>query len=167
MGRRRTRLELSAAQQAEAQRLLRSSKDPRELERLRLALRAATGHHTLEDLASKAGRRRSTIQNWLTKFYRGGLDGLLERDAAPGVVSPVATPKVQQQLQDGLKAGRWTSAAQVAAWLQETHGITRSRKSIYYWFEKCDLPAPSAKPPPHGPGSGKRRVVTRRADSAR
>ena len=136
MGRRRTRLELSATQQAEARRLLQSSKDRRALERLRFVLEAASGRHTLEELASHLGRRRSTIQNWLGKFHRGGLAGLLERDSAPGKVSPIANRGIQSQMAAGLKAGRWSSAAQVAAWLQTVYGITRSRKSIYYWFQK-------------------------------
>ena len=48
----------------------------------------------------------------------------------------------------GLQAGRWTSAAHVAAWLEETHGISRSRKSIYYWFAKLGLSAAEATPSP-------------------
>ena len=145
MGRRRTRLELSATQQVEARRLLHSSKDGRALERLRFALEAASGRHTLEELASQVGRKRSTIQNWLAKFHRGGLVGLLERDSAPGRVSPIAN--IQKQMVAGLKTGRWSSAAQVAAWLQTAHGITRSRKSIYYWFEKWRM-HPDADSPP-------------------
>ena len=54
----------------------------------------------------------------------------------------------QRQLQAGLQAGRWTSAAHVAAWLEETHGISRSRKSIYYWFAKLGLSAAEATPSP-------------------
>ena len=82
----------------------------------------------------KLGRQGSTLQTGLRKFQAGGLAGLLERDAAPGVSSPLGAACVQRQLQAGLQAGRWTSAAHVAAWLEETHGISRSRKSIYYWF---------------------------------
>ena len=155
MGRKRTQLDLSPAEQVEARRLLRACADPRILERLRFALLGATGRHTLEDLAKKVKRRRSTLQNWLGKFLAGGLAGLLERDAAPGIASPVADPTVQRQLQAGLKTGRWTSAAHVAAWLQEAHGITRSRKSIYYWFEKFGLSPTDASPSPQNPARGK------------
>ena len=144
MGRRRTHVELDAAAQVEARRLLRSAPDARVAERLRFALQAATGRHTLEDLARAAGRSRSTIQNWLEKFMAGGLEGLLARDTAPGASSPLTSRTIQRQLRAGLQAGRWTSAAQVAAWLRETHGITRSRKSIYYWFQTCGAPAPGA-----------------------
>ena len=136
MGRRRTQLDLSPAEQREAQRLTRSCADPRVVERVRFALLGATGRHTLEELADKVGRRRSTLQNWLAKFHAGGLAGLLERDTAPGITSPVAAARVQRQLQAGLKAGRWATATEVAAWLKQAHGIERARKSIYYWLQK-------------------------------
>ena len=115
------------------------------MERARFALLGATGEYTLEELAGKLGRQRSTLQQWLGKFRAGGLAGLLERDTAPGLASPMATPKVQRQLQAGLQNGRWTSAAHVAAWLKRAHGIQRARKSIYYWFEKCGVVPPGRK----------------------
>jgi hypothetical protein len=31
-----------------------------------------------------------------------------------------------------LKAGRWRTGTEVAAWLRRAHGIERARKSIYY-----------------------------------
>ena len=149
MGRRRTQLDLSLAERHEALRLVRSGTDPRLVERACFALLGATGQLTMEELADKVGRRRSTLQTWLRKFRAGGLAGLLERDAAPGVTSPLGAARVQRQLQAGLKAGRWTSAAHVAAWLEEAHGITRSRKSIYYWFQKFGLsPAATVALPP-------------------
>ena len=136
MGRKRTQLELTSPQQARIRKLVRTAGDRRDQERLRFALKAATGNHSLEELAELLGRSRSTIQNWLDKFHAGGLDGLLERDTPPGAVSPIARPKLQAQLMTGWKAGRWQSAAQVAAWLRKDHGINRSRKSIYYWLKK-------------------------------
>ena len=145
MGRRRTQLALSDAERAAAQRRLASADDPRTAERLRFALAAATGQHTLEELARRLGRTRSTVQNWLAQFEAGGLEGLLARQSGPGRATPVAEASLQRQLLAGLQAGRWSSAAQVAAWLHETHGIRRSRKSIYYWFQKHGVPAPSAR----------------------
>ena len=144
MGRRRTRLELSEADQDQARRLSRSLADARERERARFALEAATGKYTLDELALRLGRSRSTLQNWLVKFEAGGLAGLLERDTAPGLSSPIAGGKLQHQLRSGLRAGRWRSAAHLAAWLEEAHGIRRSRKSIYYWFGKWGTAAPGA-----------------------
>ncbi len=167
MGRRRTQLDLSPAERREALRLVRSGADPREVERAGFALLGATGQFTMEELADQVGRRRSTLQTWLKKFQAGGLAGLLARDAAPGVTSPLGAARVQRQLQAGLKAGRWTSAAHVAAWLKETHGITRSRKSIYYWFEKFGLrPAATMSLPAETP-LAKRALVARKARSHR
>lgn len=136
MGRKRTQLQLSAAQEARIRKLVRATSDLRDQERLRFALKAATGKHTLEELARLVGRSRSTLQNWLAKFLAGGLEGLLERDTPPGKFSPIAHPKIHSQLKVGMKLGRWASAAQVAAWLKNHHGINRSRKTVYYWLGK-------------------------------
>ena len=145
MGRRRTQLALSAAEQAAVGRWLESTDDARTAERLRFALEASTGQYTLEELARRLHRTRSTMQNWLRRFEAGGLEGLLTQASVPGRSTPVAGTGIQEQLLAGLQSGRWTSAAQVAAWLREAHGIQRSRKSIYYWFQKHGVPAPSAR----------------------
>ncbi len=137
MGRKRTHLKLSTAERAEIRRLFHNAKDKRGRERLQVARWAATGRYTLEDLARLSGRVRATIQNWLEKFHSGGVGGLLARDTPPGAVSPIAAAGIQDQLRAGWKSGRWRSASQVAAWLKETHGVTRARKSVYYWLGKC------------------------------
>jgi transposase len=136
MARKRTKLAMSAAEAAQLKERIRLATDPRDKERLQVVLWATRGQHTLADLAQLAGRARSTIQVWLDDFTEGGLRQLLERGAPPGKPSPVAGPKVQAQLQAGLKAGRWRTARQVAAWLKEAHGIERAVKSLYYWLGK-------------------------------
>ena len=136
MGRHRTRLDLTPAQLSKLQRQLQVTHDPRQTERLQFVLGAATGGSTLEDLARQAGRSRSTIQNWLGKLEIGGVTGLLERDAPPGMASPLASKTIQSQFEAGLKSDRWKSAGEIAAWLKQEHGIERSRKSIYYWIHK-------------------------------
>jgi transposase len=136
MGRKRTKLTMSAEAAAQLKERIRSATDPRDKERLQVVLWATRGQHTLEDLAGLAGRARSTIQVWLEDFTAGGLSRLLERTAPPGKPSPVAEAQVQVQLQAGLQAGRWRTAGQVAAWLKEAHGIERAAKSLYYWLGK-------------------------------
>ena len=137
MGRKRTHLKLTTRVRGELRRRLRVTKDPRERERLQVALWAAGGEHTLEDLARMAGRARASIQTWLDKFAAGGVDGLLHRDTPPGSSSPLASAQIQAELRAGLAAGRWRSAAEIAGWLEAEHGIRRSRKSIYYWLRKA------------------------------
>jgi transposase len=142
MGRRRTQLKLSKAQIRNLRQLLQNSSDDRLRERLRFALLAATGRDTLEDLARHLGRSRSTIQNWLVKFTVGGIAELLNRDTPPGMASPLANRNLQTLIETGLRAGQWRSAAEIAAWLHQEHGLKRSRKSIYYWIAKFEADAP-------------------------
>ena len=145
MGRKCTKLSLTPAQRAELTQRFHGVKEARQKERLRFALLAAEGRHTLEDLAQRLGRARSTLQLWLDKFTAGGLTGLLERESPPGLLSPVGRDSVQTELQAGLAAGRWNSAAAIAEWLADAHGITRARKSIYYWLKVKGWAAPGAR----------------------
>ena len=135
MGRKRTRLELSAADRVAIDRHLNATRDLRKRERLGFALKAATGRHTLEELALASGRSRSTLQNWLEKFAVGGLSGLLARDAAPGKRSPLAGKRLQLELRQRIKA-RPCTAQEISDWLRERHGIELARKSVYYWLRK-------------------------------
>lgn len=149
MGRGKTRITLTDGEVAQLRQEQNQADDPRARERLRLLLRAAEGRHTLDDLARHAGRSRSTIQVWLEKFRRTGLSGLLQRRTPPGAASPIASRKVQRQMRAAIKSGRLPTAAALAAWLKERHGIERSRKSIYYWRKKLTRkPPPSVPPPP-------------------
>ena len=127
---------MSAAAAAQLKDHIRAATDARDKERLQVVFWATSGQHTLAELARLAGRARSTIQVWLDDYAAGGLRQLLARAAPPGKPSPVAEPKVQAQLQAGLKAGHWRTAGQVAAWLKEKHGIERAAKSLYYWLGK-------------------------------
>ncbi len=136
MARQRTKLSLSEADAVALKERLRVATDLRDKERLQVVQWATSGQHGLDELARLAGRARSTIQVWLGDYQAGGLSQLLAREAPPGKASPVADPKVQAELQAGLQAGRWRTAGQVAAWLQETHGIKRAVKSLYYWLGK-------------------------------
>jgi len=147
MGRQRTRLKLTAEERAQLDLLLRGQRDPRERERLRVCRWAASGRHTLDDLAGLAQRRRSTIQNWLRKFHEGGLAGLMRRARPPGLISPVSSPEIQSELARGLSAGTWKSAAEISSWLKQTHRINLARKSVYYWLAKNGWQAPGGRPP--------------------
>ena len=158
MGRNRTHLRLSTAQQAELPRLLRVTKDQRERERLQVAVWAASGRYTLEELSEMAGRARATIQLWLGKFKAGNIRGLLRRDTPPGSKSPLSAPGLQAQLRAGLRAGRWRSAEAMVAWLKEEHGIDRARKTLYYWLKKNGWAAPGVRFQPSS-GKGEKSVV--------
>ena len=136
MGRKRTRLDLSGAERAMLRRLLRTATDSRLRERAQWALWASTGEYTLEDLARRIGRARATIQNWLDKFSAAGVAGFLVRHTPPGSSSPLAEPRLQDQIKAGLESRRWRTAQELADWLKSAHGIVRARKSLYYWLIK-------------------------------
>ena len=138
MARKRTKLGISPGVLIELKERLRTTTDLREKERLQVVLWSTEGRHTLEDLARLASRARSTIQIWLDHFEAGGMARVLERESPPGQSSPIGQPRVQEELIAGLKSGRWRMAGQVAAWLEEAHGIKRAAKSIYRWLGKAD-----------------------------
>ena len=162
MARKRTQLNMSGEELAQIKQEIRSAANTRDKERLQVVLWATSGQHSLEALARLAGRARSTIQIWLDDFTTGGSNKLLERGSPPGRPSPVAGPRVQKQLQAGLKAGRWRTAGQVAAWLKDAHGIERATKSLYYWLGKVGGALPSPASLPRQTGSGSHRGVSRR-----
>jgi transposase len=136
MGRPKLKLIIGAAQQEELRDARKANTDPRQRDRLQAIQLASTGRHTHEEIAQLLGRARSTIQLWLDHYEAGGLTRLLERKPAPGKASELQRPEVQAQLQAGLKTGRWRTAAQIAAWLAQTHGIKRAAGSLYYWLGK-------------------------------
>jgi len=160
MARKRRKLALSAAQAAELKAQIRAA-----TERLQVVLWATSGQHSLAalaELAELAGRARSTIQVWLDDFTAGGVGQLLERTPPPGKPSLVAGTKVQAELKAGLKAGHWRTAGQVAAWLQEKHGIKRAAKSLYYWLGKSGWRAPGSASLPRPTEPGRHGGVPRR-----
>ena len=60
MGRKRTKLAMSATDAAQLKEQIRAATDPRDKERLQVVLWATRGQHSLAALAGLAGRARST-----------------------------------------------------------------------------------------------------------
>ncbi len=139
MGRKRTHLQLTPTQRACLDSLLKENPESRVKERLRFLHKAATGRYTLEELAQSIGRSRSTIQNWLSKFEENDVKGLTVRRTPPGRRSPLGNEKILEDLRASIEAGTLRTAKDVASWLKREHGVTRSRKSIYYWFRRRKL----------------------------
>jgi transposase len=136
MGRPKLKVNISAAQREELLAALKQNTDPRLRDRLQAIQLATTGRHTHHEIADLLGKARSTIQLWLDLYAAGQLPRLLERKSAPGKASALQRPEVQAQLKEGLQKGRWRTAAQIAAWLAQTHGIKRAAGSLYYWLGK-------------------------------
>ena len=138
MARPNLKLTVSPAQRAELEARFKAADDVRQRQRLQAILLATAGQYGYRDIAQIVGCATSTFALWLNKYLDGGLVELLRRETPAGLTSPIGNQKVQQELQAGLKAGRWRTAGQVAAWLQEAHGIKRATKSIYRWLGKAN-----------------------------
>jgi len=135
----RTRLKLTVlpAQKAELEQRFKAADDIRQRQRLQAIFLATTGRYGYRDIAQIVGCATSTFALWLNKYLAGGMEELLRRETPPGTRSPIGQPEVQAGLREGLKLGRWRTAGQVAAWLQEEHGIVRAAKSLYRWLGKA------------------------------
>jgi transposase len=137
MPRAHLKLTVQPAVKAELEKRFKSTADVRRRQRLQAVLLATTGRHGYRDIAQIVGCATSTFALWLKGFLEGGVEGLVRRESPPGLSSPIGEPRVQEQLKEGLKAGRWRTAEQVAAWLEEAHGIKRAAKSMYRWLGKA------------------------------
>lgn len=137
MPRAHLKLTVQPGVKAELEQRFKTTDDVRQRQRLQAVLLATTGQHGYRDIARIVGCATSTFARWLNQFLAGGIAGLLRRESPPGLTSPIAHPKVRQQLKAGLQAGRWRTAQQVAAWLQAAHGIKRAAKSMYRWLGKA------------------------------
>jgi transposase len=138
MARAHLKLTVSSAEKAELEQRFKAADDVRQRQRLQAILLATTGQHGYRDIAQIVGCSPSTFGLWLNKFLAGGISELLRRETPPGSSSPIGQAQVQTELVAGLKSGRWRTAGQVAAWLQEAHGIKRAAKSIYRWLGKAN-----------------------------
>jgi transposase len=138
MARPNLKLTVTPAQKAALEERFKAADDVRQRQRLQAILLATTGQQGYRDIAQIVGCSTSTFALWLNKYLAGGLEELLRREIPTGLTSPIGAPKVQHELMAGLKAGRWRTAGQVTAWLQEAHGIKRAVKSIYRWLGKAN-----------------------------
>jgi transposase len=138
MARPNLKLRVSPAEKAVLEARFKAAKDVRQRQRLQAILLATTGEEGYRDIARIVGASTSTFAVWLNKYLAGGLEELLRRETPPGLTSPIGAPQVQAELLAGLQAGRWRTAGQVAAWLEEAHGIKRAVKSIYRWLGKAN-----------------------------
>ena len=136
MGRKPSKRTSTAAQRADLRKRLNSGLNTGSRQKIRAVLLAMDGDCSLDEIARLTGRARSTIQLWLKRYEDGGVALLLKRKAVRKSSSPIAAEGIQRQLMEGFRNGQWSSAAEVARWLEDVHGIKRARKSIFYWFKK-------------------------------
>jgi transposase len=136
MGRPKTRLLLAEDVRQELKRRFQKAQTTYERVRLQSVLLATKGQHTLEEIAELVGYARSGVQQFLERFGTSDFEALLARKKAPGKESPLQAAAVQEAIREGLRAGRWRTAPQLARWLEAEFGIKRASESLYYWLGK-------------------------------
>lgn len=120
--------------QAVAKALL-DCKDVKSQQRL-LAMRlAASGQFTAAQIADQIGISRRQFFHWVNALKEDGVDGLLEREHGGGR-KPQVTGSVLEQLQAGLREGRWKRAKEIQQWLRQEQQTKVSLKGVYYWLGK-------------------------------
>lgn len=130
-------------------------------EEVRAAYEAATDRHDRERLlaislwqrqelsvrriAGVVMRGRSTVCRWIRAFREGGITKLLERQHNGR--GPSLTEAVKEELREGLKSGRWKTAREIQAWLEEQHQIKLKPSGVGYWLRQVKarpkMPRPS------------------------
>jgi transposase len=135
-GRPRIKIGATDAVKAEIARRIKKESNALLRDRLRAVQLAFGGSRRYEDIARQIGRARSSVQFWIEAFTAEGLEGLLKRKKAPGKTSALQEAKVQADIAEGLREGRWRTGPQFAAWIKEEHGIELCSTQIYYWLKK-------------------------------
>jgi transposase len=136
-GRPRIKISATDAVKAEVGSQIKKQSNALLRDRLRAVQLAFDGTRRYEDIARQIGRARSSVQLWIETFTAEGLEGLLSRKKAPGKASALQAAKVQADMAQGLREGRWRTGPQFAAWIKEEHGIELCPTQTYYWLKKA------------------------------
>jgi transposase len=97
---------------------------------------AFSGKYTAVEIAKRAGISRRRFFDWMNKFKRGGVKGLLIDKHHGGGPSPKIRGIALKRLRAGLKSKRWRTAKEIQKWLQENHSIRLKLSGVYYWLRK-------------------------------
>jgi len=114
---------------------LRTCQDVKSQQRLLAARLAASGQMTAAQIAEQLGISRRRFFDWMSALKAGGLAGLLERRHGGGA-EPQVRGVAMQELQAGLRSGRWKRAKEIQHWLRERHALKLKRAGVYYWLGK-------------------------------
>ena len=143
------KLSLTADQKQELECLMRTrsarahhyhpSRAVRELLRLEIIETVAQAEENLiyKDVTQQLGMTRSTIARALHAFRKGGFDGLFGYWETSK--NPLRRPSLRRKIRAVLEKRRGISDADLAAWLEQKHGIERSPKSMAYLKDQLVL----------------------------
>jgi transposase-like protein len=101
---------------------LLTCKDVKSQQRLLAARLAASGQFTAAQIAEQLGISRRSFFDWMNALKAGGLAGLLERQHGGDAL---------QELQAGLRSGRWKRANEA---FQTHRGLCGGRTGVEHRF---------------------------------
>ena len=114
---------------------LETCRDVKDHQRLLAMRMAASGQFTASQIAEQIGISRRQLINRARMLKDGGVDGLLRR-AHGGGAPPSVRGEVLEQLEAGLKQGRWKRAREIQSWLADRHKVELGLSGVYYWLGK-------------------------------
>lgn len=112
--------------------LARKQKKPKNIDRIRsLQLIQSNKFNTRQELADYLGYHIRTMERWLSKYKKGGMDQML----IPEVLerkSHIVTPAIHQALHDRLHKEKegFKSYVEAQQWVEETFDV----KMTYHWI---------------------------------
>jgi len=110
-------------------------KDAKAQQRL-LAMRlAASGQFCAAEIAEHIGISRRQFFHWVNALKAGGVEGLLHRQHGGGRSARVRG-EAFEELQAGLREGRWKRAREIQRWLALRHRKKLGLSGVYYWLGK-------------------------------
>lgn len=86
---------------------------------------------TVQEAAAIIGRNRVTVQDWLTKYRKGGLESLLAKKTSTGrprLIPTWAEKALRKRLEE--KQG-FESYGEICQWLEENLGIVANYKTVH------------------------------------
>jgi transposase len=103
---------------------------------------------TTREVAAVLGVDERTVQRWLAWYRAGGLAEVEGRHAQGKGASPFLTPEQQTDLADEVATGRFRTAAEIRAWVQERWGVSYTAGGMYALLGRLRC-APKVPRPTH------------------
>jgi transposase len=97
---------------------------------------AVSGNYTAVQIAKRVGISRRRFFDWMNKFKRGGVAGLLKVKHHGGGPPTKIRGNPFKKFRAGLMSGRWRTATEIQKWLKEKHSIRLKLSGVYYWLRK-------------------------------
>ena len=86
---------------------------------------------SVDAVAVAVGVHRRTVDRWVAWYRAGGLSGVLAHRQGGHGQPPRLTADQQAPVAAAVATGRFATAAQVGAWIEDTYGVTYRPGGLY------------------------------------